>query len=79
MIGPIGVTVVCAIHQQLHQQLQLHQDVNWGNNVYLVDWAENVVYMVTVLPAATRDKRVSGQDHGQPDLVVANVTFDRSG
>ena len=32
-----------------------------------------MVYMVTVLPAATRDKRVSGQDHGQPDLVVANV------
>ena len=40
---------------------------------------ENVVYMVTVLPAATRDKRVSGQDHGQPDLVVANVTFNKSG
>ena len=47
-------------------------DVYWGNNVYLVDWAENVVYMVTVRPAATREKRVSGL-HGQQDLVVANV------
>ena len=28
--------------------------------------------MVTVLPAATREKRVSGL-HGQQDLVVANV------
>ena len=43
----------------------------------MVDWVENVVYKVTVLPAMTWDKRVSPvlQD-GQPHLVVANAVYD---